>query len=64
MEVKIDLDGTLDKNTSNELIKPVQELAQLVTEISSKMHKLKTYNEAVNDLINRNRQQKAIDEEF
>lgn len=42
----------------------MQELAKSITETSSKVHISKTYNEAVNDLINRNKWQKAIDKEF
>lgn len=39
----------------------MQELAKLVIETSSKMHELKTHNEAINNLMMRNKWQKAID---
>lgn len=52
---RLDLGETLSKNFSNGLIKPMQELIKSVTKISSKVHKPKTYNEAVNNLINRNK---------
>lgn len=51
-------------NLSNGLIKPMQELVKLVTKPNSKVHKLKIYNKAINNPINRNRWPKAIDEEF
>lgn len=49
-----DLGRILSKNFSNRLIRLVQELAKLVTETSNKMHKSKTYNKAINNLINGN----------
>lgn len=61
---KIDLGVTSGKNLLDGLVKPVQELAKSVTEISSKVRKPKTYNEAVNNQINRNRWQKANDKEL
>lgn len=61
---RIDLDKISDKNSSDELVKPTQELAKLVTEIISKVCKPKTYDEAVNDLINGNRWREAINKEL
>lgn len=52
------------KNPLDRLIRPVQELAKSVIKTNSKMHKLNIYDKAVNDLINKNRWQEAIDEEF
>lgn len=52
---KIDLVGTLGKNSLNRLIKPAQKRAKWVIKTSSKVHEPKTYNEAINDLINGNR---------
>lgn len=42
----------------------MQKLIKLVTKINSKIHKSKTYNKSVNNLINRNIQQKVINKEF
>lgn len=61
---RIDLGRTLGKNLSDGLVKPMQELAKSVTETSSKVCKPKTYDEAVNDLINRNRWREAINKEL
>lgn len=46
------------------LIRSARELAKLVTEINSKVHKPKTYNEAVHNPIHGKRGKKAIDEEL
>lgn len=61
---RINLSGTLGKNLSDRLIKPAQEIAKSVTEISNKVRKPKTYDKAVNNLIKGNKWQKAIDEEI
>lgn len=61
---KIDLDRTSGKNFLDELVKPTQKLAKLVTKTSSKMYKPKTYDEAVNDLINGNKRQETINKKF
>ena len=61
---KTDLGETSGENPPNGLVKPAQELAKSITETSSKVRKPKTYDEAVNNPINRNRWQKAIDEEL
>lgn len=62
--LRIDLGEISGKNRSNRLVRLVQELTKSVTKTSSKMHELKTYDEAINNSINRNRWQKAIDEEL
>ena len=61
---RTDLDSTLGKNPSDGLVRPAQELAKSGTEISSKVCEPKTYDEGVNNLINGNSWQKAIDEEL
>ena len=61
---RTDPGGTSSKNLSDGLVRPAQKLAKSVTETSSKVREPKTYDEAVNGLINRNRWQKAIDEEL
>lgn len=53
--LRINLDETLGKNSLNKLVKPIQKLAKSIIEISSKVHKPKTYNEAVNNPINANK---------
>lgn len=59
-----DLDETLDNNPSDKLVKSMQKLVKSVIETSNKMQKPKTNNNAVNNLINRIQQQKAINEEL
>lgn len=61
---KIDLGRILGKNFSNRLVNTAHELAKSLTDINSKICKSKTYNKAVNNLIKRNRWQKAINEEL
>ena len=61
---RTDLGKTSGKNPSDGLIRPVQELAKLVTETSIKVRKPKTYDEAANNPINGNRWQKAIDKKL
>lgn len=61
---KTDLDEIWSKNFLDGLIKLVQEFAKSITKINSKVHKPKTYNEPINNLINKNRWQKAINKEF
>ena len=61
---RTDPDGTSGKNPLDGLVRPAQELAKSVTETSSKVREPKTYDEAVNNPINGNRWQKAIDEEL
>lgn len=53
----------IDKNPTR-LVRLVYKLNQLVIKTSSKMRELQTYNETVNDLINKNSWKKAIDKEF
>ena len=60
---KTDRGGTSGKSPSV-LVKPARELAKSVTETNSKVHEPKTYDETVNNPINRNRWQEAIDEEL
>ena len=40
------------------------ELAKSITKTSSKIYELKTYDKAINNPINRNKWQEAIDEKF
>ena len=61
---RTNLDRASGKNPSDGLVRPVQELAKSVTKRNSKVRESKIYDEAVNNLINRNRWQKAIDEEL
>ena len=49
---------------SDKLGKPMQELAKSITKTSSKMREFKTYDEIINNQINKNRWQEAIDEEL
>ena len=58
------LGRTSHNNSSDELVRPAQELAKSVTETSNKVREPKAYNKTINDLINGNRWQKAIDEEL
>lgn len=48
----------------NELVRLTYKFVKLVTETSSKIQKLETYNEATNNLIYRNRWQKAVNKEL
>ena len=61
---RTDPSGTSGKNPLDGLVRPTQELAKLVTETSSKVREPKTYDEAVNDPINGNGWQEAIDKEL
>ena len=61
---RIDLGETSGENPSDGLVRPLRELAQLVTETSSKVREPKTYNEVVKNPINRNKWQEAIDKEL
>lgn len=49
------LDKRSSKNALDGLVNLIQKFTKLISEISSKMHKPKTYNEAVNNIISRNR---------
>lgn len=62
--LRTDLGETSGKNPSNGLVKLEQELVKFVNEISNKVHELKTYNKSVNNLIGRNKWQKAINKEL
>lgn len=62
---KTNLGGILGENPlGNWLVRPAHEFAKSVTEISSKVQELKTYDEAINDSIHGNRWREAIDEEL
>ena len=61
---KTNLGSTLGKNPLDGLVKPVPELAKSVNETSGKVREPKIYNKVVNNPINRNIWQKAIDEEL
>lgn len=63
-KLKTDLSKTLGKNSLEELVRLIQKLAKFVTKNNSKVSKPKTYNEAVNNLINRNKWQKTINKEL
>lgn len=52
---RIDLGGTSGKNSFDKLVRPTQKLVKLITETSNKVHKFKTYDEIINNQINRNR---------
>lgn len=52
---RIDLGGISGENLSDGLIRPTQKLAKSVIKSSSKVHELKTYDKAINNLINGNR---------
>lgn len=52
-----------DLNMSSS-VKPVCKLAKSLTKTSNKVHESKTYNEAINNLIHKNRWYKAIDKEL
>ena len=51
---RTDLGGTTSENPSYGLVKPRQKLAKSVPKTSSKMRESNTYNEAINNPINRN----------
>lgn len=55
--------GTPDKS-SNGLVRLAHKLAKSLTETSSKVRELLTYDEAINDPVHKNKWRKAIDEEF
>ena len=61
---RIDLGGISGKNPADGLVRFAQELAKSVTETNSKMREPKTYDEAINNPVHRNRWREAIDEEF
>ena len=51
-KVKTDLDGTLDKKSlKDRLVRLIQNVSGTITEISSQVHELKTYNEVINNSI-------------
>lgn len=54
----------LGKNSLERLVRLAYEFAKSVTKISSKICEFKTYDKTVNNLVYRNRWQKAIDEEL
>lgn len=55
LKLKIDLDETLIKKLlKNKLVRPTCKFVKLVTKINNKMQELKTYNEAINNLIYKN----------
>lgn len=62
---KTDLGGISGKNFPvDRLVKLVCKFAKLIIKTNSKMRELKTYDEAINNLVHKNKWQKAIDEEF
>lgn len=62
---KLNLGGILGKNSLTEgLGKSMQEFAKSVTETSSKVRESKTYNETINDYVNKNKWQEAINKEL
>ena len=50
-----DLSRILGKNSADRLVRLAQKLANSVTETSSKVRELKTYNEAINNSIHGNK---------
>ena len=62
LKSRIDLGKTLGKNPTDRLIRPAQELAKSVSETSSKVRELKTYDEAINNLVHGKRWREAINE--
>lgn len=62
--LKVNLGRKLGKNLLDKLVRLIQKLVKLVIETISKVHKLKIYNKAINNLINKNKWQKVIDKEF
>lgn len=62
--LRTNLERILDEKPLDRLIKSVQKLVKSVTETNSKVRKLKTYNEAVNNSINGNRRQEAINKKL
>lgn len=54
-KLKIDLGRILGKNSWDGLVRPIWELAKLVTETSSKREEPKIYNEIINNFIYGNR---------
>lgn len=65
MKPKADLRRILGKNSlGNGLVKPMREFVKSVTEVNSKVQKLKTYNKVINDFIHENSWHEAINEEL
>lgn len=60
---KTDRGGTTGESPRR-LVRPTRKLTKLVTETSSKVREPKTYDEAIDDPIYRNKWRKAIDEEL
>lgn len=58
---EIDWDGTTSKSL-DELVRPVRKFVKSVTETSSKMRELFSYNKVVNNLIYESRWRQAINE--
>lgn len=63
---RTDIDGISNKNLlAKELVRSMHEFIKSVTEINNKVLKPKTYyNEAINNLIYKNRSQKVIDQKL
>lgn len=62
---RTDLDRILSKNSlADELIKCVYKFVKSIIKTSSKVQELKSYNEAINNLVHENRWQEVIDEKF
>lgn len=61
---RTDQDGGITSKSPNRLVKPVYQFAKSLTETSSKVHKLLTYNEMINNLVYGNRWRKAIDKKL
>ena len=55
LKPRTDLGGTSGKNLANKLVRPMQELAKLVTETNSKVREPKTYDKAIKDFVHGNR---------
>lgn len=63
MENLIQMRSRTDLSTSVG-VRPVHKLAKYARESSNKMHKLETYNEAIDNLIYENGWRKAIQKEL
>lgn len=65
LKPRTDLGGTSGVNPLGDgFVRPAYEFAKSVTETSSKVQKLKTYNEAINNPIHRNKWREAVDKEL
>lgn len=65
LKPKTDLDRTLGKNSLRDrLVRLVPKFAKLITETSSKMQELKTYNETIKDSFYGNKWRKVVNKKL